>query len=492
MKRVHTPKKSKTSDLMGFDLSEDHLKLVHVRLGVGKREVSHVASREVQGLSEDDIVAFVRETASKFGVPGAPVYITVPLSTVITRSIEIPSRDPDEIREIVNLQASRHTPYARSEIITDLLPLGIIKENYTKVLLVIAPREIIVRHTRITEKAGLRLEKVFFPSEGMAQACQMIMGGEAKDTTMAIVHMDTAITNFMIAQRSNLLFVRSIPIGAFHLLEEKEVYRDRFVDELNKSIESYTADEAGPGPSVLILTGVVAEITDLDYLFSGTLSIPIRHQTYFNYFAISDEAKAAASASKNVSFFNVIAPLLLYDKMHVDLVTEERKLKFEIERKGRQIVRTAILVMMVLFLGFGLLASKVYFRTAYLKGITARYQPFRDEAKELEKVFEKTQAVRGYLLKRGKSLEVMAGLYDALPPDVRLSSIRYEDGERFSIKGTSTTMSSVFTLITNLEKSKSKLFTNVKTKYVTSRTEGGVDLADFEIVSDILLEKAAS
>jgi Tfp pilus assembly protein PilN len=222
------------------------------------------------------------------------------------------------------------------------------------------------------------------------------------------------------------------------------------------------------------------------------LSIPIRHQTYFNYFAISNEAKAAASASKNVSFFNVIAPLLLYDKMHIDLVTEERKLKVEIELKGRRIVRTAVLVMMVLFLGFALLASKVHFRTTYLKGITARYQPFRDEAKDLEKVFEKTQVVRNYLLKRGKSLEVMAGLYDALPPDVRLASVRYEDGERFSIKGTSTTMSSVFTLITNLEKSKSKLFTNVKTKYVTSRTEAGVDLADFEIVSDVQIEKAAS
>lgn len=485
MKRALFHKKSKTSDLIGFDLSEDCLKLVRVRLTGSKREVSHIASREVHGLSEDEITACVREMVSKFGVSDAPVYVMVPLSTVITRSIEIPSRDPDEIREIVNLQASRHTPYARSEIITDLLTLGIIKENYTKVLLVIAPRDIIVRHTRIVEKAGLRLEKVFFPSEGMSQACQMIMGGEAKDAPIAIVHMDTALTNFMVVQRSSLLFVRSIPIGAFHLLEEKEVYRDRFVDELSKSIESYTADEAGPNPGTLILTGVVAEMTDLDYLFSGTLSIPIRHQTYFNYFVISDEAKSAAASSRNVSFFNVIAPLLLYDKMRIDLITEERKLKIEIERKGRQAVRTAVSVMMILLLGFVLLASRVSFRTAYLKSITDRYQPFRDDAKEIEKIFEKTQAVKNYLLKRGYSLEVLAGLYDALPPDVRLLSVRYEDGERFSIKGTSTTMSSVFTLITNLEKSKSRLFANVKTKYVTSRTEAGVDLADFEVVSDI-------
>ena len=70
-----------------------------------------------------------------------------------------------------------------------------------------------------------------------------------------------------------------------------------------------------------------------------------------------------------------------------------------------------------------------------------------------------------------------------MPGDVRLSAVRYEEGTKFTVKGSSNTMASVFTFVTSLEKSQK--FGGVKTKYVTSRSEGGLDMADFEIVADI-------
>jgi Tfp pilus assembly protein PilN len=66
--------------------------------------------------------------------------------------------------------------------------------------------------------------------------------------------------------------------------------------------------------------------------------------------------------------------------------------------------------------------------------------------------------------------------------------MRYEEGSKFVIKGTSTSMASVFGFVTNLEKSKK--FANVKTKYVTNRNERGVDVADFEIECLINIEGA--
>src|SRR3989338_7964168 len=236
----------KSQDLVGIDLGQDYLKIAHVHVSQLKREVMHLSSHEIKSLSDEDVCALLRKSLTQMGLKDPRAFLAVPLGVVITRTIEIPSKDPDEIKEIVNLQASRHTPYSRAEIIIDTLSLGIVRENYTKVLLVIAPKDTVVKQTALLERAGLRLEKVFFSPEGVCQACTRIQNSENDDAATGIIHMDSDFTAFQVIQRGKILFIRGISIGAVQLLEEKEIYADRFVDELQKSIESYMADELGP------------------------------------------------------------------------------------------------------------------------------------------------------------------------------------------------------------------------------------------------------
>ncbi len=474
-------------DMVCFEIDEDHLKIAHVHSTQLKREVINLVSREIRGMGDEEIVAFIVQTMTGFGLRDPRAFISVPLYQVITRSIEIPSQDPEEIREIVNLQASRHTPYARADIIIDTLNLGQVRENYTKVLLVIVPKEVVGRQIKMLEAAHLKLEKVFFPPEGICQAFSKILNAESSDTVNGVVHMDWGFTSFIVVQKNKILFVRGIAIGANHLLEEKEVYHDRFVDELQKSLESYAGDEIGPEPKTLYLTGVVAEITELDELFTETFHIPIKHQAYFNYFSISPAAKQTATASQQTSFFNLIAPLLLYDKMQIDLTSEEKKLKIQLEQRGRQMLMTGVLSLLLVTLLCASFFSKMYFKDTYLDRLAARYGPVKEDAKGLEKVFAKTQLVKDYLAVRGRSLEALTGLYDTIPDDVRVSNVKYDGGDKFTIKGTSSTMASVFTFVTNLERSNQ--FQTVKTKYVTNRNESGVDLADFEIACSFLGSK---
>jgi Tfp pilus assembly PilM family ATPase/Tfp pilus assembly protein PilN len=475
--------KKNDQDLVGFELNADELRIVHVRLTQLKREVAHAVNLEVHGLSDDDIASRLRGALTQMGLKNPRAFLMVPMNAVITRTIEIPSRDPVEIREIVSLQASRHTPYSRSEIIIDTLNLGVVRENYTKVLLVIVPKEVVVRQLAILEKAGLKVKKVFFPPEGIGSACTKILNAENSDTVHGIVHMDTHFTEFIVIQRGKVLFVRGITIGAANLLDEKEIYNDRFIDELQKSLESYVADELGPMPSTLLLTGVVAESTELDELFNETLRIPLKHQTYFNHFSMSGAARQTAAGLTRASFFGLIAPLLLFDRMRIDLVSEEQKMQIQLERRGREMVKTGVLVMLLLSLVFAGFVSKIYFKKAYLSKLQKRYGPIREEAKQLEQMFTKTQVVKEYLATRGDSIATLSELYETLPEDIRLTDIKYDAGDKFSVRGTSSTMASVFAFVTSMEKSEK--FKSVKTKYVTARNEEGKDVADFEIMSVI-------
>ncbi len=477
----------KTGDFLGIEIGATHLKIAHVRSTGLRREVVDLIAQEIREMNDEDVAAFIKRSTASLNLKDPVVYLSVPLHAVITRSIEIPSRDPEEIKEIVNLQASRHTPYSRSEIIIDMSTLGVVRENYTKVLLVIAPRDLVTRQTKILQRAGMALKKVIFSPEGLCIAVSKILNIENSDATVAVIHMDSAYTSFLVTQRSKILYVRGISIGAEQLMNERELYAEKFVDELTKSLESYTADEAGPKISQAVLTGVLGEATDLDDLFRESLQMSIRHQTYFNTFTISAGARAVAVASKMVSFFGVVSSLLLFDKIKIDLVTEERRLELELHARAKQMLTTGVLTLIVLVFLFTTFTSKIYFKKTYLHNLIARYQHTKEEAKGLEEVFSKTQVIKDYLSGRGQSLEALTQVYDALPGDVRVVGLRYDEAERFTVRGTSRSMSSVFAFVTNLEKSSE--FQNVKAKYVTARAEEGQDVQDFEI--SMMIEKGS-
>ncbi len=471
---------SKSRDVLGIELDEHHLKMVHLQQKGIRREFSNIFVHPVRGLSDDAVLLQMRQTIAQWKAADARTFLAVPLPLVITRNIEIPSQEPAEIKEIVNLQASRHTPYARAEIIVDMMNLGVVRERYSKILLVIVPKETVNRQIQIVERSGLHLERVIFPPEAIAIASSKMMGKEADEGAYGVLHVDYTFTSFIVVDGGKIVFVRGIHIGANHLLEEGSNTADHFQDELEKSMETYTTDEVGAAPKTILLCGVAQQNPEFEELLGDTLHMKVKRASYLDYFHTSESAKNAAVSSKNVSFLNLLAPIAMFDKLRVDLTSEEKRLKLQLERRAKEMLKTGILTMILLSLIFVDVTSKISFKRAYLKQITTHYLPVRDGAKQLELMLAKTELVKSYLVSRGNSLRALTELYDVTPLDIRLSEIRYDEStQKFSVKGTSSVMSSVFGFVSDLEKS--NIFKNVKTRYVTSRQEGGRDVADFEI-----------
>ena len=104
----------------------------------GRKEIVNLATHRIQDLSEEDVAKIIKETFKELQVTRPRVVGVIPSYLTITKNIEVPSRDSQEIREIINLQASRHTPYSREEIIIDYINIGAYKQNYTKVLLAVS------------------------------------------------------------------------------------------------------------------------------------------------------------------------------------------------------------------------------------------------------------------------------------------------------------------------------------------------------------------
>ena len=470
-------------EFIGIDLSGFSLKVVQLVNSLNKVELLDLRSQNIVGLSDDDLCKAIKGAAGTLRTKSSEVISVIPSHLVITKNIEIPSTDAREIKEIIGLQAGRHTPYSREEIIVDYIEIGNYKTSYTKVLLVIVSRSVIKRQFDLLEKAGFKLVRVLLAAEGLASCASRLLRIENENSPAAIVHIEEGFTDFVVTFKNKPVFVRNIPIGTQHIMGDRQNYEARFVEEVRRSLEAYRGEDIEKIPGSLILTGVSSAASSMESSLAEVLHLPVKAVPYLKSLTISPQALKNTQAMEALSFLSLVASLAASDKARVDLVPEEVKLRRALEQRGKDLIKTGIFLLAIFVLLFSILMSKIYFKGAYLKKLAFKYQGISKEAEQLQQNFAQVSLVKNYLSNRGYSLDVLTELYSQITPDLQISDIRFDDQGKFTIRGTAEAMSTVFSFVENLEKS--KYFKDVKTKYTTKRKEQSKDLADFEIVSTL-------
>ncbi len=466
-------------EYVGVDISDDNMRLAHVKVLPNKKEILNLVLRNIADMSDDNIVKNVRSAFGALKAKNPHVVSVVASHQAITKNIEIPSTKPNEIREIINLQAGRHTPFSREEIIVDYIEIGTYKHSYTKILLIIIARNTVKRQFDILERAGIRVEKVTLSPESITWFVPRILRISTMDSPVTVLHVDEFASDFTIILRNKPIFVRSIPMGVRRLSEGGENANIKFVDEIKRSLESYQSEDIEKSPTMLVLTGATKGLRSFEETLNNNLHLPIRSLPYERNLPLSEKTKSVLSEEQHVSFLSVISSLLAIDDLKVDLIPEEVKVRKLLEQRGKELVKTGIYLLTIIILIFFLLVSKIYFKSAYLKKLDEKYNTLNIEARQLEKEFVKVSMIKNYLSKRGFALEVLATLYDVAPVDLKVSDLRYDIDGKFVVKGTAESMSTVFSLVDSMEKT--PYFKDVKTRYTTKRKEGLRDVTDFEI-----------
>ncbi|MDD5466053.1 MAG: pilus assembly protein PilM [Candidatus Omnitrophica bacterium] len=468
-------------EFVGIDFSSNTLKIVQARGPANKRKIVNVKSRDITGLPDAEISKVIRECFNSLMVKDANIINTVASHLILTKNIEVPSIDQAVIKKIIDLQAPRHTPYSREEIISDYIDICTYKHTYTKILLVIVARNVIKRQFEILEKAGFKLRSVFLAPEALARSVSGILKIETENAPAGLIHIDESSTDFSVVFKNKVLFIRNIPIGARSLLNEKEKFESKFIEEIKRSLEAYQAEEIESYPKMLVLTGAVEELKDIETVLNNNLHLSAKVVPYFSNLIIPEEVKSAAFKIRYSSFLNVIAPLFGLEEMKVNFIPDEIKIKRALEERGKDLIRIGVFTLTVFILIFFILLSKIYFKGVYFRSLSNKYQVLNQESQKLEAESLKVKTVRNYLSSRGFFLEVLTELHNISPLDLELNDIRFDEQNKFSVRGTSESMSTVFSFVDSMKKS--RYFQDVKTKYTTKRKEGLKDLTDFEITA---------
>ena len=479
LKKLHLFSSSISDEAIGIEFNANTFKVAHLALHGSKCEVLGCTSHGVENLSDEEIARLLRQAVGECKAKNPFIADILPANMVITKNIEIPSTNPHEIKEIINLQAGRHTPYSREEIIVDYINIGTYRRSYTKILLIIVARNIVKRQFLIMEKAGVAAQKVFLASEGIAASLSALLKEDTAVLPACVIHIDEAATDFIVIFKNKPIFVRSISIGAGHFMAERDRYQERFIEEIKGSLEAYQNEDIERVPKSVIITGATAELQYLEAGIQEALRLPAGIVPYLKNAVLSPAALNVTSSSKKVSFFNLITSLYAAHSLNVSLIPEEVKLRRAIEQRGRDLIKTGIFVLLVFLFLFLILLSKIHFKSSYLEHLNSEGKILSVEARALQKDLAKVNTIKSYMTKRGVSLEALTALYELIPLDTELSDIRYDELGKFTLRGTSASMSSVFAFVDSMNKS--EYFSNVKTKYTTKRKEGLKDVTDFEI-----------
>lgn len=470
----------KQSGQLSIVITDDAVKVAHLKGLPNNPEVANLFFREIKGKSDEEIANVIAEASATFGLKRPEAVCVLSSSLVTTKNIEIPSLDPKEIASIIELQAGRHTPYSREEIVVGYINFGVYQKNYSKVLLAIVNRKVVMRQVDILELSGVRVVKVLFGPEVRAGFYTQALSSDAESKPVGILDVDALSTDFAIVLRGTVIACRNIPVGVQQLNEEPQVSYERFVSEFKQSLDSYQSEDIEQLPSEYILSDSGEDREALKEALLNTLNISSRIVRYAEKIPIAEMARQVLISKKNVTFLDVIAPALVGEMAQIDFLPEEIRVQRSLEEQSKEGVKFGALILVFLVIVGLIVMSKLYFKGALLERIKKEYTGAQEEAKKLEEVSTKTRLVKAYLMNRLLPLEAVTELYRIIPNDVYLNSLVIDEKGKITIDGTSDSMSQVFALVGSLENS--ELFKGVKTKSTTAKKERGKDVAAFEIV----------
>ncbi|MBL7155676.1 MAG: pilus assembly protein PilM [Candidatus Omnitrophica bacterium] len=409
----------------------------------------------------------------------------IPRNLVNARILELPSTDRAEIKNIINLQVNKQTPYSKEEIVYAHKILDIAREGYSRVMLIIAKRNIISERIETLHKAGIEVEKVALSSEGVYNwfniAAALSEPGAQNSQNIVLIDIDSNCSDFIAIHGGKMVFTRNIFIGANHLLSEDTGWKDRFVDELKRTIERYRNEEKGAeNINKIFLSGAAKNINNLDAVLSAQLGIPAENMGASGNI---DTKKCAAyqreDGHKFISTSALFGLATAPEKAEIDLTPGEIRIRQIMEAKRKDLTVTGILLTSIVMVASFLFLTNIYYKNAYLAQLKSRIAGIRESAESVARMRMVVNAVKSRLDAKDSSINILAHVYELTPEEIYFTTITVESKQKVILRGRAPAMSDVFKFLTQLENS--RYFENVKTTYTTTKKEKDKECAEFEI-----------
>ncbi len=422
------------------------------------------------------------------------VITCIPRHLVTVRVLEFPSTNPRDIKDMVSLQVGKQTPYSREEIIFTYKILGGIKEGYTRVMLVIIRRNLVNTRVDVLQKAGIEVGRVAMSSEGlfnwfhhsyledMAPKKDKPAGDvKAEAQAVVLIDIDSNYSDFLVINNGKLVYTRNFLIGANHLVESEDRWKEKFFEEIIHSVGLYQNEERNGKLAKVFLSGAVQCLDNMDPLLSARLNLPVIKTVATHKLHVRKEAEwERREEYKCVSVCPLMGMSFNPKDLEIDLCSSELRIKNEVEGKRKQMMVTGILALLGITMVSIFFFMAYFNKSFYLADLNRTKAKIEKDAQEVERMRMFIDLVEERLDAHQSSINVLHEINRLTPSTIHFTNINIDEGKQTVLQGRASAMSNVFEFVTTLENSPH--FINVKTTYTTTKKEKEGEYSKFEIV----------
>ncbi|MHC4212575.1 MAG: pilus assembly protein PilM [Planctomycetota bacterium] len=216
---------------VGIDISDEAVRMI--QLAFSTKTISLVAGGsqdQPDGIKTGSAdwqrwtVGAIRELAANGRFNGKEVIAGIPAADIFIEHTRMPKTDGNGSRayEAIISKVKQKLPCPPEKAMIKCVPA-----EQNNVLVIAAERKVVDRHLAIYENANLQLKSISIWPTALARSYVRLFGRRKADlnTIVMLLAIDNNRTNLVICRHENLLFARSIPIGANQLENDEVVTR---------------------------------------------------------------------------------------------------------------------------------------------------------------------------------------------------------------------------------------------------------------------------
>ncbi len=327
----------KQRTVLGVDISTAAIKMLELSRFGNRYKVESYAvvplAKEVLGeknFTNTDLIAESIKAALKIsGTKLKQATVAVAGSAVMTKLVAIDgSLNEAEMEEQIMIEADQYVPYALDEVSFDFEVQGVNPGNpeMVDVLLVASRRENVEIRVEALAKAGLKAQIVDVEAFAMEHAFTLLSDQFADSIdgqTVAIVDIGATVTTLNVLYDARSVYTREQSFGGRQLTEEiqrryglsyeeaglakrhgglpdnyamdvLDPFKRAIVQQIQRSLQFYSASSANMGVDRLILAGGCASILGVEQLVEKSLAIPVYIANPFINMMLSNKVKPQA------------------------------------------------------------------------------------------------------------------------------------------------------------------------------------------------------
>jgi len=431
-----------------IELGNEWIKVARVRRA-SRGAVIEAAGAAPHDLVAGDAPAVLGLLVREHKLAELPIYGLLPRQAVNIRILELPSRDPKEIADMVDLQSTKLTPYTREEALVDYRATPSERAGYTRALLLIVQRSVLRHRYSLLEEAGLRVNQFSVCSEALCNWSRVTLGD--LDPAAVVVDIDATGSEVAVVDRCGLRFSRGVLVGAEQLAGGCGA-RERLIEEVRRGIDIVKGEVHELTIGRVVLTGAAGVPRDLGADLAKALGIACERQESLT--AVKADAQGAEAAQR-VSLTSLAGVALAPAELAFSLVPESAVARMTLSSRAAQLATLAALLMAVLVLGSMAATVRYVSRQRRWDEMKQKLDSRQADVQQTERRQELAQTVARRERVRGGVLALIHEVHRLVPEAaVALDQVDVNAGQdQVSVSGSAASMKDIRGFVGSLEQS---------------------------------------